>query len=169
MITGSGSGTNPEDVVWFCHMCNWSGVLKAGDTHWCERDALDALLGSAGHEAHKFGGSYKLAMRSMKEWVDRLLTRNTDMATKTAELEEKYDAALDEAGERDQLIDRLDKLYTASRDKDEERLKDALELARVLLEYKPEVVLPDESPYGGGELDPGPQVSWLPWLRKRSS
>lgn len=34
-LSGSGWNTNPQDVLWFCHVCCWSGWLKAGTYHAC--------------------------------------------------------------------------------------------------------------------------------------
>lgn len=40
MISGSGWNTNPQNVLWFCHLCNAAFVLPAGQYHRCESTKL---------------------------------------------------------------------------------------------------------------------------------
>ena len=35
-MTGSAWGTGPQQCMWFCHVCNWSGVLPAMTPHICK-------------------------------------------------------------------------------------------------------------------------------------
>lgn len=35
-ITGSGYDTNPQNVVWFCHLCMSSFILPQGTHHTCK-------------------------------------------------------------------------------------------------------------------------------------
>ncbi len=35
MISGSGYDTNPQNVIWFCHLCQASFTLPLGTYHQC--------------------------------------------------------------------------------------------------------------------------------------
>jgi hypothetical protein len=41
-VSGRGWGTAPHQVIWFCHVCMWSGMLPAGELHLCKPKKPDA-------------------------------------------------------------------------------------------------------------------------------
>jgi hypothetical protein len=44
-ISGSGYDSNPQNIMWFCHLCNWAGSLPLGEYHQCKSTNLPADTG----------------------------------------------------------------------------------------------------------------------------